>query len=233
LEHELSKSISLVTGASSGIGAQTAIELSKVSSHIYIIGRNIKNLEIINDKIISNNCECTIVPLDITEGQALNNLAKTIAEKNDKIDIIVSCAGVIDQLSPVDSINEIEFKNIVETNYIANFILIKSFHYLLKNSKNGRLVILSTNQNDDGQYWGVYRPIMKALNALVITYANENKKTKIKANILCPSSVNTSFRDKIMPGEDKKTLLSPFMVAQKILELTSQDYRLTGKIINI
>ena len=129
------------------------------------------------DKIISNNCECTIVPMDIKEDQALNNLAKTIAEKNNKIDIIVSCAGVIDQLSPVDSINEIEFKNIVETNYIANFILIKSFHYLLKNSKNGRLVILSTNQNDDGQYWGVYRPIMKALNALVITYANENKKS--------------------------------------------------------
>ena len=108
----MSKSISLVTGASSGIGAETAIQLSKVSSHIYIIGRNISNLEIVNDKIISNNCECTIVPFDINEDQALNNLAKTIAEKDNRIDIIVSSAGIIDHLSPIESINEDKFKNL-------------------------------------------------------------------------------------------------------------------------
>ena len=117
----MEKVISLVTGASSGIGAETAIQLSKISSHIYIIGRNISNLEIVNDKIINNDCECTIVPLDINEDQAFNNLAKTIAEKDNKIDIIVSCAGIIDHLSPIESINEDQFKNIVETNFLSNF----------------------------------------------------------------------------------------------------------------
>ena len=42
------------TGASSGIGAETAIQLSNVSSHIYIIGRNIKNLEIIKSDLENN-----------------------------------------------------------------------------------------------------------------------------------------------------------------------------------
>ena len=229
----MNKIISLVTGASSGIGAETAIQLSNVSSHIYIIGRNIKNLEIVNDKIVNNNCECTIVPLDLTEDSVLSNLAKSIAEKNNKIDIIVSCAGIIDHLSPVDSINEKQFKKIVETNYLSNFRLIKSFHYLLKNSKNGRLIMVSSDQNNGNQYWGVYQPIMKALNELLITYANENKKTNIKANILCPKAVNTNFRDKIMPGENKDSLLSVNEVAEKILELASNDFHETGKIINI
>jgi len=229
----LNKAVSLVTGASSGIGAETAIQLSNVSSHIYIIGRNIKNLEIVNDKIVNNECECTIVPLDITEDLVLGNLAKSIANKDNKIDIVVSCAGIIDHLSPVDSINEEQFKAIIETNYLSNFRLIKSFHYLLKNSKNGRLVIVSSNQDNGNQYWGVYQPIMKALNELLITYANENKKTNIKANILCPKAVNTNFRDKIMPGENKETLLSVNEVAEKIIELTSKDFKETGKIINI
>jgi len=229
----LNKSVSLITGASSGIGAETAVQLSRVSSHIYIIGRNIKNLEIVNDKIVNNECECTIVPLDITEDLVLGNLAKSIANKDNKIDIVVSCAGIIDHLSPVDSINEEQFKAIIETNYLSNFRLIKSFHYLLKNSKNGRLVIVSSNQDNGNQYWGVYQPIMKALNELLITYANENKKTNIKANILCPKAVNTNFRDKIMPGENKETLLSVNEVAEKIIELASKDFHETGKIINI
>lgn len=229
----MNKVVSLVTGASSGIGAETAIQLSKVSSHIYIIGRNIKNLEMVNDKIINNGCECTIVPLNITEDSVIGNLAKSIAEKDNKVDIVVSCAGIIDHLSPVDSIDEKQFKKIIETNYLSNFRLIKSFHYLLKNSKNGRLVIVSSNQDNGNQYWGVYQPTMKALNELLITYANENRKTNIKANVLCPKAVNTSFRDKIMPGENKNTLLSVNEVAERIIELTSKDFKETGKIINI
>ena len=229
----MTKSISLITGASSGIGSETAIQLSKVSSHIYIIGRNIKNLEIVNDKIVKNNCECTIVPLDVTKDLVFNNLAKLIVKKNNKIDIIVSCAGIIDHLSPVDSINEEQFKEIVETNFISNFKLIRSFHYLLKNSKNGRLVVVSSNLKTGNQYWGIYQPIMRALNELLITYANENKKTRIKANVLCPGAVDTNFRDKIMPGEKKDSLLSKEKVAKKIIELTSKSFQDTGKIINL
>ena len=229
----MKKIVSLVTGASSGIGAETAIQLSNVSDQIYIIGRNIKNLEIVNDKIVKNNCECTIVPLDITEDSVISNLAKSMAKKDNKVDIVVSCAGIIDHLSPVDSIDEERFKKIIETNYLSNFRLIKSFHYLLKNSENGRLVVVSSNQNNGNQYWGVYQPIMKALNELLITYANENRKTNIKANILCPKAVNTNFRDKIMPGENKNTLLSVNEVAKKILELTSKNFQETGNIINI
>ena len=229
----MKKLISLVTGASSGIGSETAIQLSTISSHVYIVGRNVKNLELINDRIVKNNCECTIVPLDITEDLALNNLAKSIAERNNKIDIIVSCAGIIDHLSPVDSINELEFKRIIETNFLSNFKLIKSFHYLLKNSENGRLVIVSSNKNVGIQYWGIYQPIMSALNELVITYAKENIKTKIKVNLLCPTGVNTKFRDKIMPGENKNALLPTKSVAKKILEITSTDFQKTGEIIDI
>ena len=229
----MNEAVSLVTGASSGIGAETAVQLSKVSSHIYIIGRNVKNLESVNDKIVNNKCECTIVPLDITKDSALTNLAKSISGKENKIDNLVSCAGIIDHLSPVDSINEEQFEKIIQTNYLSNFRLIKSFHYLLKNSKNGRLVIVSSSQNNENQYWGVYQPIMKALNELLITYANENRKTNIKANVLCPKAVNTSFRDKIMPGENKNNLLSVNEVAKKIIELTSKNFQETGKIINI
>ena len=60
----------LITGASSGIGASIAQELSKTVKHIYILSRNTSKLEEINDKIISNGCECTIVHVSYTNIRA-------------------------------------------------------------------------------------------------------------------------------------------------------------------
>ena len=57
----------LVTGASSGIGKQISIELSKHAKHIYICSQNIKNLEEVHDKIIQNECGCTIVPINLSD----------------------------------------------------------------------------------------------------------------------------------------------------------------------
>ena len=61
----------------------------------------------------------------------------------------------------------------------------------------------------------------------------KNIKTRIKANLLCPRAVDTNFRDKIMPGENKSSLLSTKAVAKKILEITSKSFQETGKIIDI
>ena len=55
----------LITGASTGIGRSTAIQLSKISEHIYIVARNVTELEVVHDNIIENDCKCTIVPLDL------------------------------------------------------------------------------------------------------------------------------------------------------------------------
>ena len=74
---------------------------------------------------------------------------------------------------------------------------------------------------------------MKALNELVITYADENRNTKIRANLICPKGVNTYFRDKIMPGENKNDLLTIRAVAEKILEISSKNFKETGVIIEI
>ena len=195
----------LIAGASSGIGASIAQELSNSAKHIYILSRNTSKLEEINDKIISNGCECTIVPIDLCEPNVIENLSEEIFKKDKFLDIIISTAGQITKLSPVESIDLNELKDIIELNYISNFRIMKHFHPLLKNSKQSNLAIISSIKNEmTSQYWGIYQPIMSALNELVISFANENQGTSINANIIYPGAVNTSFRENIMPGENKK-----------------------------
>ena len=71
----------------------------------------------------------------------------------------------------------------------------KNFHPLLKNSKNSHFATISSvNSSKKSHYWGVYQPVMTALNELVRMYANENINTSIKANVFCPSAVDTRVR---------------------------------------
>ena len=223
----------LVTGASSGIGASIAQELSKTVKHIYILSRNASKLEEINDKIISNGCECTIVPIDLCKPNVIENLSEEIFKKDRFLDIIVSSAGQITKLSPVESIDLNEFNDTIKLNYISNFRIMKHFHPLLKNSKKSNFIIISSIKNEmQSQYWGIYQPIMTALNELVISFANENKGTSINANIVYPGAVNTKLRENIMPGEDKSSIKDPVDVAREVVNFLLSNEK-SGGIINL
>ena len=223
----------LVTGASSGIGKEISIELSKFARHIYITSRNIKNLEVTHDLIIKNNCTCTIVPLNLCDENGIENLAKQIFEKDKSLDVLILSAGIISQLSPIDSIDLLQFNKILKLNYISNFRMIKSFHPLLKNSKNSNIAAISSIKDESKKYyWGVYQPIMTALNELLLIYANENRNTNIKTNIFCPRAVNTKFRESVMPGEDRNKISNPKDIAQNIVNYLMKT-KVSGQIVEI
>ena len=223
----------LITGASSGIGKEISIELSKFAKHIYISSRDITNLETVYDQISKNDCECTIVPLDLLVNNSIENLAKSIFKKDGSLDILILAAGTINQLSPIDSIELEKFSEILNLNYVSNFRMIKNFHPLLKNSKDSNIAVISSVKDPSKEYyWGIYQPVMTALNELILIYANENKNTNIKTNIFCPKAVNTKFRDSIMPGENKQNIADPTTVAKSIVNYLLST-KTSGKIINI
>ncbi len=228
----INKTVCLVTGASSGIGKQTAIKISNIVDHVYILSRDVSKLEIVNDHIINNGTDCTIVPMDLTKKNNIKELAKNIYEKENKIDIVISSAGRINQLSPIGSQNEDEVIKTFELNYLANLSLMKEFLPLLKLSSNGKFILISSMYSIlKSQYWGGYQPIMTALNELVRIYAEENKN--IRVNCICPSAVDTDFRNDIMPGEDKKLILKPEKIAENIIKTIQDDAIQSGDIITI
>ena len=204
----LKNKICVVTGASSNIGRGVAIELSKTAQHIYLIGRNVNALEETSDLISINSCETTIVPLDLTKFDLIDELGHSIYKKHQRIDVFVSCAGMIRHLSPVTSIKPKEFEEIINLNLISNYRLLRSFHPLFLASSKPRALIISKNINHTAsQYWGAYNTTMSALNNLIRTYANENKRTNIKINLFEPPLIESNFLNITSPGEDKKNLI--------------------------
>ena len=79
------KKIALITGAGSGIGAETAIVLAKHDYHTIITGKSLSSLEKTEKKIIDNGGSCTLVKLDMNDFIGIDKLGLEIFKRWEKI----------------------------------------------------------------------------------------------------------------------------------------------------
>jgi NAD(P)-dependent dehydrogenase (short-subunit alcohol dehydrogenase family) len=85
--------VALVTGASRGLGAATAIELARLGAHVVITGRVQGGLEETDDAIRALGGGATLLPLDLAEGGQVDVLGPSIHERFGRLDILVHCAA--------------------------------------------------------------------------------------------------------------------------------------------
>src|SRR5438067_1886457 len=79
-------------------------------------------------------------------------------------------------------------------------------------------------------YWGPYAVSKSALDTLARIYAAETATTNVRVNVFSPGPVRTRMRAQAMPGEDPMTLVTPELVAEKIVELCLPSMRENGRI---
>src|SRR3954447_3084468 len=85
----LSGKLALVTGASRGIGAATAETLASAGAHVILVARTASALEEVEDKIHTAGGTATIAPLDLVDGESIGKLAGAVAERWEKLDVLV------------------------------------------------------------------------------------------------------------------------------------------------
>ena len=128
------KKIALITGAGSGIGAETAILLAKHNYHIIITGKSLSSLEKTEKTIIGNGDSCTLVELDMNDFIGIDKLGLEIFKRWRKLDLLISNAAILGTLGPIHHQSNDEFIKVLNVNLVSNHRLIRSFEPLLKNS---------------------------------------------------------------------------------------------------
>src|SRR5258708_36040743 len=96
----LADRIALVTGASRGIGAATALALSKAGAHVVAVARTVGGLEELDDAVGKAGGSATLVPLDVTDFEGLARLAVALNERYGRLDILIGNAGVAGAAPP-------------------------------------------------------------------------------------------------------------------------------------
>lgn len=224
--------VAVVTGASRGIGYATAKALANEGAHIIAVARTVGSLEALDDDIKSVGGEATLVPLDITDYDALDRLGGVIAEKYGKLDILIGNAAVLGDITPISHLKPKTWQKLMDINVTANYRLIRSLDPLLRAADNGRAVFVSSSKivREPRHFWGGYATSKAALECLVKTYAVEVEKSNLRVNILNPGPIRTAMRAQAAPGENPETLDKPADLMPLMLKLCSPEFTDNAKI---
>lgn len=229
----LKERLALVTGASRGIGRAAALALAEAGAHVILVARTIGALEELDDEIRRVGSKATLLQLDLTKGDRIDQLGPTIYQRWGKLDILVGNAGILGPLSPLPHVTEDAWNQVLDINLSANWRLLRTLDPLLKRSDAGRVIFVTSGAaTGKYAYWGPYAVSKAALEALAKTYGNEVKSSDIHVNLINPGPVRTLMRAKAFPGENPETLPAPEELAPLFVELASPSCDLSGRIIN-
>ena len=212
--------VALVTGASRGIGAATAVELARRGVHVVITARTQGGLEETDDAIRAVGGQSTLLVQDLADGPALDLLGPSLHQRFGQLDILVHAAGVLGKLTPVSHILPKDWDEVMAVNLGASWRLIATCSPLLAVSMAGRAVFLADSRAlSPNAYWGAYAASKAAMEHLVLTWAAETRSGPLRINLFDPGPVATRLRAAGMPGEDPARLPRPTDVATAIADL--------------
>lgn len=104
----------IITGASSGIGAQTALDFSKLGASLVLVGRNQENLEKIASQCIEPEKVLT-VKADVTNEDETKQIIEETIKKFNQIDVLVNNAGVL-EMGSIENTSLEQFDRVMNTN---------------------------------------------------------------------------------------------------------------------
>ena len=224
--------VALVTGATRGIGRAVALAYAQAGAHVIVTGRTQGALAEIDDEIRAlTGKNASLITLNLKHGDKIDALGPTLYTRFGKLDVVVSCAGILGTLSPIGHITTDGWADVMEINLTANLRLIRTLAPLLERSDAGRAIFVTSGAAQaKNAYWAPYAVSKAGLDALVKTYAQEVANTNVRANLLSPGPIRTAMRAKAFPGEDAATLRTPDDIAPAFVKLADPTLTENGRI---
>lgn len=130
----------LITGASSGIGRQCAVDCSKMGAKVIAIGRDETRLQAVLSEM---NGACAIRKFDLDDLDGINGLVKSIVDEHGKLDGFIHAAG-IEVTAPVKLLSPSDYEAVYRTNVLSAVEIVKSLTGILTFNKGGSIVLISS-----------------------------------------------------------------------------------------
>lgn len=197
----------LITGASSGIGAETAIQCSKLGANLIITARNELRLKETYNQLCCDypSQHHRLLLADLTNEKDLADLADEI----ETIDGLVNNAGV-NRVKPVSFVKNEDLEFIFQNNLFSCVNLTRLLIKKKKFKKNGSIVFTSSISaffNAPGR--ALYASSKAALTSYMRSFAIELADKNIRANAVHPGMVNTKMSmDNLSEKEREKDMMS-------------------------
>lgn len=185
----------LVTGATGGIGYETAKVLAAMGADITITGRKEEVLNQLKEEIQSEQpyAKVELVVADLAEADDRDKLVQTAQEKLGPITLLVNSAGISGG-SVVEELTQDVLERIMHLNYTVPILLSQQIYKTMKEHNEGAIVNVSSLSGLRGTYAGTaYVGSKFALNGFTQSFALEAIEHNVRVNAVCPGYVDTEM----------------------------------------
>ena len=225
----------VVTGASTGIGRATAIELGRNGATVGLVARNKEKLEETKRLVEEAGGTAIVFEADLSNINSINNLISSIKQKTQQIDILVNIAGIWHGKDGVFAGMDFEKfdANVILDTYsvglLAPTLLSHSFIPLMP--KEGSIINLSGTFENGAKGWLPYYVSKRGIEDLTQGLSEELKDKQINVNCISPSDTATEEYKKYFP-EDTVDANPPETIAKEIINGSSLDNSLIRHTIS-
>ncbi|MCH2044384.1 MAG: SDR family oxidoreductase [Saprospiraceae bacterium] len=191
-----------ITGASSGIGKEMAIQLAQKGAKIILSARNETKLKEVQDKLEGDGH--LVCPMDLLNPESIVPVVEKMIKQVGKIDILVNNAGVSQRALARDTQIDID-RRIMELNYFAPVIMSKALLPHFRQNKSGMFVTISSVAGKIGTpqrsaYCGSKHAIIGFMDSL----RAEEHDHGIRVVVINPGFIKTNISKNALEGDGAK-----------------------------
>ena len=195
---DLTGRVALVTGASSGIGAATAITLAELGAHVALsYHRNQQGAEETRDRIVAAGGKAVAFGADVRRADGVTSIvARTVAELG-PIDILVNNAGSLVARYGILEHTPERIEEILALNFTSAVLASQAVATSMIARRRGAIVnvVSIAGHNGGGPGAGIYASSKAALNAFTKSLAKELAPHGVRVNAVSPGVIDTPFHE--------------------------------------
>ena len=243
---KLNGKVTIITGASGGIGKSVAQKVLEEGSKVVLVSRNKNKLKKTVDELGKND-NMIHMAVDVShESEVLSVIEQTLTAF-DKIDNLINCAAIINDPTPFHLMTEDQWTNLMNVNIKGTFQPIKAVIPLMIEQKSGNIINISSLLGIRAipkVPFSVYGVTKAGIIMLTKSIAVEYGQYNIRCNCIAPSTIRSPMMEPYLQDENAKRMLEgsfplkrigdPEDVANAILFLASDDSKwITGTVMTL
>lgn len=225
----LNGKVAVIAGAAGGLGSVVTQQMASQGTRLVLIGRSQGRLEALLNELGLPKEEHLLFTADLSQPDALAEIAKTAQEKFGHIDILFNLVGGWAGGKTLAEVQVETLEVMLQQHLWTSFYLTQAFGPYIEKSPSGRVIVVSSpTASQPGAKTGPYAIAKAAQEALMLTLAKELEGRGATANIIQVKAIDTKHRRKSDSSGKYADWTTPEEIAAAILFLCSDD----AKMIN-